>query len=117
MLRITNLEEDLNGQGHHANPSESKQYILDSGAHPTHVAKQTPNMRPTKPSRTRNANGSMSIVTHTGQILLQTKTPKNLKIPAIHVPDIKKNLLSVHDLTRYRHFTFTPTQATLHRPI
>ena len=65
---------------------------------------------------TTTATGHRAPITHTGRITITRKNNK-LKIRAIHTPQVKENLLSVHNLTAHGQVTFSRNRATLHQPI
>ena len=111
--RVQYLEGMLADQ-HNADHGKET-YILDSGAQPTHTAKPHADMQKSNGTLTQTANGQRARITHTGTIRLKQKN-KTMHIAAVHAPQIRENLLSVHDLTEYGHVTFTPTHAYLHKP-
>ena len=93
----------------------TQNFIIDSGANPTHTARPHASMRPSTGTLTTTATGHRAPITHTGKITITQKN-NSFKIPAVHAPQIKKNLPSVHDLTAYGHVTFSRTKETPHRP-
>ena len=112
--RLAALEASIHG---HATPSDGKShFILDSGANPTHTARPHATMQRSTGTLTKTATGQCAPITHTGCITIAQKN-KKLKVPAVHTPQIKENLLSVHDLAAHGHVTFSRTNATLHKPV
>ena len=92
---------------------EGEQYALDSGAHPSHVSKLTPNMKPLwKIIRTNTATNITPPATHKGMIPIPTSTNRHIRIPTIANPAMRSNLLLVHDIAeQWAEVRFTPTQA------
>lgn len=111
--RLTSIEAAML-QPHDSDNNSKKPFILDSGAHPTHVEHPHSTMKHTNAQLTQTANGKLCRVTHSGQISIPTTT-KPVTVQAIHSPDIKLNLLGVHELTKHGDVTFNQHQATLHR--
>ena len=109
------LENPIAHQASDEDTCEGKQYALDSGAHPSHVSKPTPNMKPLrKIIRTNTATTITPPATHKGMIHIPTSTNRNIRIPAISNPAMRSNLLSVHDIPKqWGEVRFTPTQATV----
>ena len=102
----TSRHEDPNGK-----------FILDSGAHPTHITSPTPDMNPiTTPTLTTTATNQQSQSTHRGIIKIHTKENNDpLRTFAVANPAIKQNLVSVHDLaSRYGLVTFTANKGTVY---
>lgn len=93
-----------------------KPYILDSGAKPTHLAQQPLNPQCNHHRITTTARGTLCSITHTKQLHMRTNRNKSISLPAVHTPEIAKNLISVHDLTIHGDVTFTRIKATLHAP-
>ena len=111
--RLQILEDVIAEQ--HAALEGKETFILDSGAQPTHTARPHASMHPSTGTLTQTPTGERVRITHTGNIGIQTKNNK-IRLPAVHTPKIKQNLLSVHDLTAHGQVTFTRTHAHLHAP-
>ena len=78
---------------------EGKQYALNSGAHPSHVRKLTPQMKPLrKIIRSTTAINITPSATHKGMIHIQTSTNRHFQIPTMANQAMQLNLLSVHDI-------------------
>ena len=76
-------------------------FILDSGAHPTHLTRPTRHMRKTlHAAHTATATTTRSKCTHHGKTTIRTNKNIRLQVPAVANPAITTNLISVQDLAR-----------------
>ena len=93
--------------------TQRKSYILDSGAHPTHLTQPHTHTRPlTTPRYTRTADNRRHSITHSGPVQIPTQTMQINISDAIVTPTIKNNLVSVHSLAcNHGPVTFTPSKA------
>lgn len=113
-MRIAQLEEAITHPSDEDTTAELL-YILEASANTTHVSKTHGKMRKTTGTLTKSANSKHHPITHTGPIkITQNKTPVTL--PAAHSPIIRGIPLSVLDLKRYGHVTFTPHCTIIHAP-
>ena len=96
-------------------PDNNCTYILDSGAHPSHVTNLSAIHQPEKINhRTKTATNQIVKCTHTGQTTIKTNKGHTLKVSAVVSPDITSNLLSVRSITQsHGNILFTPQTAYL----
>ena len=98
-LRLGTIEDAMETEQDTTDQGKSKPYVLNSAAHPTHIAQIQTSMKPAKQKRlTKIADGTKITITHEGPIQILTN-PKPIHIPmAVHSPEISANLISVKDL-------------------
>ena len=104
-----NRNPAYNADTHHSD----RKYILDSGAHPTHINHQVRQMNPLKhPLTTQTATSTSSNTTHHGILKIQANNGFTIREKVIINPDIQENLVSVHSLAKqWGHILFSPTKA------
>ena len=92
-------------------------FILDSGAHPTHLTRPTKHMRKTRQAiHTSTATNTKSKCTHHGKTTIRTNKNIRLQVPAVANPAITTNLISVHDLARlHGNVLFTRKKAIVYK--
>ena len=91
-------------------------YILISGAHPSHLQHPTGQMTKTRTNlHTQTAINTLSTYAQNGQRTILTNRNGPLQIPALANPNIRSNLISMHDIVRlYGNIVFRATQRIIY---
>ena len=103
----------LNHEAHHDLIEDQFTYILDSGAHPSHMKTRFSlhNPRPAS-NRTRTATNPTVPFTHVGQTTIRTNKGHFLHVTAVVSPRVTSNLLSVRSISqKHGNILFTPEVA------